>query len=40
MGVYTLDDFRLGLAVLLGFSLMGLGSTLFVKETFCRHTAD
>jgi sugar phosphate permease len=34
---YTLDDYRLGIALLLGLALMGLISTLFIKETHGRH---
>ena len=33
---YTLDDYRLGIVLLLGFTLMGLISTLFIKETHGR----
>lgn len=34
---YDLSDYRLGIGLLFGFALMGLISTLFVKETFARH---
>jgi len=33
----TLGDYQVGIAVLLGFSLMGLIATLFIRETYCRY---
>lgn len=30
-------DYRVGIAILLGFSLMGLMATLFIRETYCRY---
>lgn len=30
-------DYKIGIAILLGFSLMGLIATLFIRETYCRY---
>lgn len=32
-----LGDYQTGLAILMGFSLMGLIATLFIRETYCRY---
>ena len=32
-----LSDYRVGLAILLGFSVTGLLATLFIRETYCRY---
>ena len=32
-----LGDYQTGIAILMGFSLMGLIATLFVRETYCRY---
>ncbi len=32
-----LRDYQAGIAILLGFSVMGLVATLFIRETFCRY---
>jgi len=32
-----MGDYRAGLAILMGFALMGLIATLFIRETFCRY---
>ncbi|MDD5058636.1 MAG: MFS transporter [Sideroxydans sp.] len=31
-----LSDYRAGIAIMLGFSLLGLVATLFIRETYCR----
>lgn len=33
----ALGDYQAGIAILLGFSLMGLIATLFIRETYCRY---
>jgi sugar phosphate permease len=33
----TLGDYQAGIAILLGFSLMGLIASLFIRETYCRY---
>jgi len=35
-----MGDYRVGIAVLAGFTLMGLVATLFIRETFCRYAND
>jgi len=35
--VRTLADYQAGLAIMLGFSLMGLVAALFIRETHCRY---
>lgn len=35
--IHDLSDYRQGLGILLGFSLVGLLATLFVRETYCRY---
>jgi hypothetical protein len=32
-----LADYQTGIAILMGFSLMGLTATLFIRETYCRY---
>jgi MFS family permease len=32
-----LSDYRAGIAILLGFSVLGLIATLFIRETYCRY---
>jgi polyferredoxin len=32
-----MSDYRAGIFILAGFSLMGLIATLFVRETYCRY---
>jgi MFS family permease len=32
-----ISDYRAGLAILIGFALMGLIATLFIRETYCRY---
>ena len=32
-----LGDYQTGIAILMGFSLMGLIAALFVRETYCRY---
>jgi len=32
-----ISDYRAGLAILMGFALMGLIATIFIRETFCRY---
>lgn len=32
-----MGDYRAGIAILLGFSLLGLVATLFIRETYCRY---
>jgi MFS family permease len=32
-----ISDYRAGLAILMGFALMGLVATLFIRETYCRY---
>ncbi|MFZ5523128.1 MAG: MFS transporter [Pseudomonadota bacterium] len=32
-----ISDYRAGLAILMGFALMGLIATLFIRETYCRY---
>jgi hypothetical protein len=36
-GAYTLNSFRMALAVLMLFALIGLAGTLFMRETHCRN---
>lgn len=33
-----LSDYQSGIGILMGFSLMGLIATLFIRETYCRYT--
>jgi len=33
----ALSDYQAGIAILLGFSLMGLVATLFIRATYCRY---
>ena len=33
----VMGDYRIGIAILAGFTLMGLIATLFVRETYCRY---
>ncbi len=33
-----LNDYQAGIAILLGFSVMGLVATLFIRETYCRYS--
>jgi len=33
----SLEDYQVGIAVLMGFSLMGLLAILFIRETYCRN---
>ncbi len=35
-----LSDYRAGIAILLGFSLLGLVATLFIRESFCRQNGS
>jgi sugar phosphate permease len=35
-----LGDYRAGIAILTGFALMGLISTLFIRETYCRYSSS
>jgi polyferredoxin len=32
-----LSDYRAGIIILAGFTLMGLVATLFIRETYCRY---
>ena len=32
------DEYRIGLAILMGFALTGLIATLFIRETYCRYS--
>jgi MFS family permease len=32
-----LDDYQVGLGIMLGFSLLGLAATFFIRETYCRY---
>lgn len=36
----ALGDYQAGIAILLGFSLMGLIATLFIRETYCRYAGS
>ena len=36
---FGLGDYQSGIAILLGFSLLGLLATLFIRETYCRYGA-
>lgn len=33
----SLGDYQAGIAILLGFSLMGMAATLFIRETYCHY---
>jgi hypothetical protein len=35
-----LGDYRAGIAILTGFSLMGLIATMFIRETYCRYASS
>jgi hypothetical protein len=35
--LYQLSDYQAGLGAMLGFALMGLVATLFIRETCCRY---
>jgi MFS family permease len=35
-----LADYQAGIAILLGFSLLGLFATFFIKETYCKYVVD
>jgi predicted MFS family arabinose efflux permease len=32
-----LGDYQVGLGIMLGFSLLGLAATFFIRETYCRY---
>jgi sugar phosphate permease len=36
-GALGLGDYQAGLGIMLGFSLLGLAATFFIRETFCRY---
>jgi len=36
-GYLVAADYQNGLAIMFGFSLLGLGATLFIRETYCRY---
>jgi MFS family permease len=38
--VHTLADYQMGISILLGFSVMGLIATAFVRETYCQYIED
>jgi sugar phosphate permease len=38
--VHSLADYQMGIGILLGFSVMGLLATGFIRETYCRYVVD
>ena len=36
----TVKEYQSGLAILLGFSVLGLLATFFIKETYCRYVVE
>ena len=35
--LHQLSDYQAGIGLMLGFALMGLAATLFIRETYCRY---
>jgi hypothetical protein len=35
-----LSDYQVGIAIMAGFSLLGLVATLFIRETYCRYVTS
>ena len=40
VGVAGAGDYQVGISILLGFALMGLIATLFIRETYCRYVTQ